>query len=46
MEPPSKGPLLALLQSAPLTLKQATTDLCLRWKLLEAHGQVLVIYIM
>ena len=40
-----KSPLLALLQSVPPTLQQATTDPCLRWKLLEAHGQVWVIYI-
>ena len=44
MGPPSKGPLLALLQSVPPTLQQATTDPCPRWKLLEAHGQVWVIY--
>jgi len=30
------------LQKVPLTLKQATADPCLRWRLLDTHGQVWV----
>jgi len=32
----------ALLHSVPLTLQQATPDPCLRWRLLDTHGQVWV----
>ena len=42
MAPPSTGPMHALLHSVPLTLQQATPDPCLRWRLLDTHGQVWV----
>ena len=38
----SKGPMQALLHSVPQTLQQATADPCLRWRLLDTHGQVWV----
>ena len=31
-----------LLHSLSLTLQQATTDLCLHWRLLDTHGQIWV----
>ena len=39
MWPPSKGPMHVLLQSVPPTLQQATTDPCLRWRLLDTPRQ-------
>ena len=39
---PSKDPMQALLHSVPQTLQQATADPCLRWRLLDTHGQVWV----
>ena len=38
--PPSKGPMHSLLHSESLILKQATTDTCLHWSLLDTHGHV------
>ena len=38
--PPPKGFMEALLYSVPLTLKQATVDPHLCWKLLDTHRQV------
>ena len=35
MAPPSTGPMHALLHSVPLTLQQATANLCLSQRLLE-----------
>ena len=37
-----KVPMHTLLHSVPPTLKQATTDPCLRQRLLDTHGQVCV----
>ena len=39
---PSSGPMHALLHSVPPTLKQATTDPYLPWRLLGIHRQVWV----
>ena len=38
----SKGPMHALLHSVPPTPQQATTDPCLRWRLLDTHKQIWV----
>ena len=40
--PPSKGPMDTLLHSVPLTLKQATPDPRLHWRLLDIYWQVWV----
>ena len=41
-QPPSKGPMHALLHSVPLTLQQATANPCLCWRLLATPGKVWV----